>query len=78
MSQRANLRAYFECDWTHGSGQLKSWRWWKLRPERPLRNSALLAQAESCHNLAIPIRVAPVQIIQQTPPLVDHHDQPAP
>src|SRR5208282_1707446 len=49
-----------------------------MRPERPLEKSALLTQAESFHNLAIPIRVAPIQIIQQPPAFVDHHDQPAP
>ncbi len=37
----------------------------------------LLAQAESFHNLAVPIRVAAVQIVQQPPALVDHHDQSA-
>jgi hypothetical protein len=49
-----------------------------MRPVRPLREAALLPQTESFHNLAIPIWVATVQIVQQTPPLVDHHDQPAP
>ena len=40
--------------------------------------SALLAQTKSFHNLAIPIRVATIQIVQQPPALVDHHDQSAP
>jgi hypothetical protein len=37
--------------------------------------AGLLAQTESFNNLAIPIRVASIQVIQQTPALVDHHDQ---
>src|ERR1700690_2735815 len=49
-----------------------------MRPEGPLRESALLAQTESFDNLAVPIRVATIQIVQQPAPLVDHHDQPAP
>ncbi len=48
-----------------------------MRPEGPLGISALLAQAKSCHNLAIPIWVSPIQIVQQPATLVDHHDQPA-
>jgi hypothetical protein len=42
------------------------------------QESALLTQAESFHNLAIPIWVAPVQVVQQPTAFVDHHDQPAP
>src|ERR1700684_4122796 len=42
------------------------------------QESALLTQAESFHNLAMPVRVAPVQIVQQPTAFVDHHDQPAP
>lgn len=38
----------------------------------------LLAQTEAFHNLAIPIRVPAVQIVQQSPALVDHHDQSPP
>ncbi len=38
----------------------------------------LLAQTEAIHNLAIPIRVPAVQIVQQTAALVNHHDQSAP
>ena len=38
----------------------------------------LLAQAESLNNLAIPIRVAAVEVVQEPAALVDHHDQPAP
>ena len=49
-----------------------------MRPAGPLRESALLAQAESFDNLAIPIRVSTVQVVQQPATLVDHHDQPAP
>src|SRR5579862_12486 len=37
----------------------------------------LLAQTKATNNLAIPIRVATVKVIQKTAPLVDHHDQPA-
>jgi hypothetical protein len=57
--------------------QLNFLRWRYFRPERPIEGSALFAQAKSCHNLAIPIRVASVQIVQQPATLVDHHDQPA-
>jgi hypothetical protein len=52
-------------------------RWKITRPERPIEESALFAQTKSCHNLAIPIRVSPIQIVQQPAALVDHHDQPA-
>ncbi len=38
----------------------------------------LLAQAKTFHNLAVPIRVTTVQIVQQASALVDHHDQTAP
>lgn len=38
----------------------------------------LLAQTEAIHNLAIPIRVPAVEIVQESPALVDHHDQPPP
>jgi hypothetical protein len=38
----------------------------------------LLAQTKTINNLAVPIRVTPVEIVQQTPALVDHHDQPPP
>ncbi len=34
----------------------------------------LLAQAKAFNNLVIPIRVSPVEIVQQAPPLVYHHD----
>src|SRR5579863_8921104 len=37
----------------------------------------LLAQAKTINNLAVPNRVAAVQIVQQTAALVNHHDQPA-
>jgi hypothetical protein len=36
----------------------------------------LLAQAKAFNNLVIPIRVSPVEIVQQAPPLVHHHNQP--
>ena len=36
----------------------------------------LLAQAKAFNNLVIPIRVSPVEIVQQAPPLVHHHDKP--
>jgi hypothetical protein len=52
-------------------------RWLKMRQVVPLRGSALFTQTESFDNLAIPIRVAPVQIVQQSSAPVDHHDQPA-
>jgi len=38
----------------------------------------LLAQAKAFNNLAVPIRVTTVQIVQQAAALVDHHDQTAP
>jgi hypothetical protein len=34
----------------------------------------LLAQAEAFNNLVIPIRVPAVEIVQQAPPLIHHHD----
>src|SRR5262249_17824629 len=37
----------------------------------------LLAQTKAINNLAVPIRVTPVEIVQQATTLVDHHDQPA-
>jgi hypothetical protein len=37
----------------------------------------LLAQTKAFDNLAIPIRVTTVEVIQKSAPLVDHHDQPA-
>src|SRR5271170_47516 len=49
----------------------------KAAVKRPRRKSVLLAQTESFHNLAVPIRVAAVQIVQQPPALIDHHDQSA-
>src|ERR1700730_2984809 len=45
---------------------------------RSLCRKRLLAQAKAFNNLAIPIRVAAVEIVQQTAALVDHHDQSAP
>ena len=35
----------------------------------------LLAQTKTINNLAVPIRVTPVEIVQQPPTLVDHHNQ---
>jgi hypothetical protein len=35
----------------------------------------LLAQTKTINNLAVPIRVTPVEIVQQPPALVHHHDQ---
>ena len=35
----------------------------------------LLAQAKAINNLAVPIRVTPVEIVQQPPTLVNHHNQ---
>ena len=37
----------------------------------------LLAQAETVDNLAVPIRVTAVEIVQQAAALIDHHDQSA-
>ena len=37
----------------------------------------LLAQAKAINNLAVPIRVTAIEIVQQTPAFIDHHDQPA-
>lgn len=37
----------------------------------------LLAQAKAFNNLAIPIRITAVQIIEQPTALIDHHDQSA-
>ncbi len=48
-----------------------------LARPRPARAGQLLAQTKAFDNLAIPIRVTTVKVIQQPPALVDHHDQPA-
>src|SRR6267378_364149 len=48
-----------------------------LARQRPARAGQLLAQTKAFDNLAIPIRVTTVKVIQQPPALVDHHDQPA-
>jgi hypothetical protein len=45
---------------------------------RRLSKAKLLAQTETFDNLAIPIRVAPVEVIEQAAALIDHHDQTAP
>ena len=37
----------------------------------------LLAQTKPFDNLAIPIRVAAIQVVQQPAAPIDHHDQPA-
>ena len=37
----------------------------------------LLAQAKAINNLAVPIRVTAIEIVQQTTTLIDHHDQTA-
>src|SRR5579872_4124024 len=47
----------------------------KAAPARTGR--PLLAQAKALDNLAIPIRVATVEIVQQATAAVDHHDQSA-
>ena len=44
---------------------------------RCLNFGQLLAQAKTFNNLAVPIRVAAVEIVQQTAALIDHHDQSA-
>ena len=44
---------------------------------RKLTRAGLLTQTQAFDNLAIPIRIATVQVIQQPTALVDHHDQPA-
>jgi hypothetical protein len=48
-----------------------------LRPDRPLREWMLLAQTKTFDNLAIPIWVAAIQVVQQPAAPIDHHDQPA-
>src|SRR5713101_6539760 len=48
------------------------------RPVFERNAERLLAQAKTVNNLAVPIRVAAVEIVQQTTALVDHHDQSAP
>src|SRR5208337_1248813 len=45
------------------------------KQSRNPRGLQLLAQAKAFNNLVIPIRVSPVEIVQQTTPLIDHHDQ---
>src|ERR1700687_4941449 len=47
------------------------------RPISVVNRGRLLAQAKTFNNLAVPIRVATVEIVQQTAALIDHHDQPA-
>jgi hypothetical protein len=42
-----------------------------------LTTGRLLAQAKTFNNLSVPIRVTPVEIVQQAAAFVDHHDQPA-
>ncbi len=41
----------------------------------PIEIRQLLAQAKAINNLAVPIWVTPVEIVQQPPALVHHHDQ---
>jgi hypothetical protein len=55
---------------------------WLLMPlSRDAKNlrkqSQLLSQTQSFDNLAVPIGISTVQIIQQTPAPVNHHDQSA-
>ena len=50
----------------------------KRNGSRPRYRERLLAQAKAFHNLAIPIRVTAIKIVQQAAALVDHHDQTAP
>src|SRR5215472_6811109 len=45
--------------------------------DRP-RTARLFAQTKTFNNLAVPIRVTAVEVVQQAPALVDHHDQAAP
>src|SRR2546427_12562323 len=47
------------------------------RPDSNEKAGRLLAQAKTFNNLAVPIRVAAVEIVQQTAALIDHHDQSA-
>src|SRR5207249_10519759 len=47
------------------------------RPDSNETAGRLLAQAKTFNNLAVPIRVAAVEIVQQTTALIDHHDQSA-
>jgi hypothetical protein len=49
----------------------------KLRRETPLREWMLLAQTKTFDNLAIPIRVPSIQVVQQPAAPIDHHDQSA-
>src|ERR1700722_3409202 len=44
---------------------------------RARKDPMLLAQTKALDNLAIPIRVTAVQVIQQATALIDHHDQSA-
>src|SRR2546426_5049274 len=48
------------------------------RPDSNEKAGRLLAQAKTVNNLAVPIRVAAVEIVQQAAALIDHHDQSAP
>jgi len=54
---------------------------WRLRcgfrPKLPAIEGRLLAQAKTFNNIAVPIRVAAVEIVQQPPAFVNHHNQTA-
>ena len=49
----------------------------RYRPDFDGKAGRLLAQAKTFNNLAVPIRVATVEIVQQTAALIDHHNQSA-
>ena len=48
-----------------------------FRPKFPEIRGRLLAQAKTFNNIAVPIRVAAVEIVQQSPAFVHHHNQSA-
>ena len=48
-----------------------------IRKSRNCLDFRLLAEAKAFNNLVIPIRLAAIEIVQQAPALVHHHDEPA-
>src|SRR6266852_1481491 len=50
----------------------------RIARRRATRARELFAQTKAFDNLAIPIWVTTIEVIEQPPALVDHHDQPAP
>jgi hypothetical protein len=49
---------------------------WQSRPQGPEEELTLVAQLELLRNRLIPIHIDILQIIEQTAPLTDHHQQP--